>query len=84
MIEEPTLTLTKDEMTSLQLATYLLYQEYKDAENHWPYPPSEVAEACREGVYRLYMKIKNIRDKMTSDVCPILARIGRNHKEEKA
>lgn len=64
MADETTLTLTKDEMRSIQLATYLLYKEYRDAENRWPFPPTEVAQSVRENVYRLYTKIKEIRDKM--------------------
>ena len=66
MTEELTLTLTKDETTRLQLAVYLHYNEMKDAEHKWPYPPPEVAEARRQDAYKLYMKIKNARDRMVS------------------
>ena len=67
MKDSITLKFTRDEMSYLLLGAWAAYQDYKSAQDRFPYPPTEVAHECRDRAYRLYRRIKKAYDEVRKE-----------------
>ena len=67
MKDSITLKITREEMSYLLVGAWEAYQDYKGAQDRWPYPPAEVAYECREHAYRLYQKIKKAYEEVRKE-----------------